>query len=304
MNREWYDMCFNSKLTELDGTSFESFFQKVMVQIHKEDFTNAMPWGRLGDRGNDGYLITEKTLFQCYSPYEIKATETIRKVTSDFEKSKEYWAGHIKKWVLMLGGPRVVNDVPTSVLKHLLALKEQYKKEIVIEWWSTELLKTKVLSLPEEKLELLFKRPPSIEKISSIRVEDIEPVLNQLKGISLMMPYTVEEDLSPVPINKIQINKLNESAEALINSGSKRAALIDRYIELSGEENEFTDLAAKINAEYKNLKREYPNDPNVIFIRLLTYTRYDQATTDKDQAVYLTILAYLFNSCSIFEREL
>lgn len=304
MNIEWYEMCYNSKLTELNGTSFESFFQKVMVQIHKEDFTNAMPWGRLGDRGNDGYLITEKTLFQCYSPYEIKATETIRKVTTDFEKSKEYWEGHIIKWVLMLGGPRVVNDVPTSVLKHLLTLKEQYKDQIIIEWWSTELLRTKVLSLPEEKLNLLFKRPPSIEKISSIRVEDIEPVLNHLKGISLMMPYTVEEDLSPIPINKVQINKLNESAEALINSGSKRAALIDKYIELSGEENEFTELAAKINAEYNKLRRAYPNDPNVIFIRLLTYTRYDQATTDKDQAVYLTILAYLFNSCSIFEREL
>ena len=304
MSLEWYDMCYKSKLTELNGTSFEVFFQEVMVQIHKENFTNAMPWGRLGDRGNDGYLIAEKALFQCYSPYETKAAETIKKITADFEKSKQYWGNHINKWVLMLGGPRVVNDVPTSVLKHLLDLKEQYKDRIVIEWWSTELLKTKVLGLTEEKLSLLFKRPPSTEKISSIRVEDIEPVLNQLKGISLMMPPILEEDLTPVPINKIQINKLNDAAEGLIKSGSKQAALIDKYIELSGDDNEFIELATKVNAEYRNLKSEYPHDPNVIFMKLLTYTRYDQATSDKDQAVYLTILAYLFTSCSIFEREL
>lgn len=304
MSIEWYDMCYNSKLTELDGTSFEAFFQKVMVQIYKEDFTNAMPWGRIGDRGNDGYLITGKTLFQCYSPYEIKAADTIRKITTDFEKSKLYWGEHIEKWVLMLGGPRVINDVPTPVLNHLLTLKEEHRDQVVVEWWSTELLKTKVLELPEEKLILLFKRPPSTEMISTIRVEDIEPVLHQLKGISLMMPPTAEEDLTPVPMNKIQLNKLNEFAETLIKVGSKQAALIDKYIELSGDENEFTELALKVNAEYQNLKKEFPNDPNVIFMKLLTYTRYDKATTDKDQAVYLTIIAYLFNSCSIFEREL
>lgn len=304
MSLEWYDMCYKSKLTELNGTSFETFFQEVMVHIHKENFTNAMPWGSIGDRGNDGYLITEKTLFQCYSPNEVKAAATIKKITTDFEKSKEYWGKHINKWVLMLGGRLVVNDVPTPVLKHLLDLKEQYKEKIMIEWWSTELLKEKVLELPEEKLSLLFKRPPSTEKISSIRVEDIEPVLNQLKGISLMMPPTLEEDLTPVPVNKIQINKLNDAAEGLIKSGSKQAALIDKYIELSGDDNEFTELASKVNAEYQKLKSEYPHDPNVIFMKLLTYTRYDKANSDKDQAVYLTILAYLFNSCSIFEREL
>ncbi|WP_338655559.1 ABC-three component system protein [Sporosarcina psychrophila] len=304
MNREWYEMCYRSKLTELDGTSFETFFQEVMVQIHKKDFTNAMPWGSLGDRGNDGYLVTEKTLFQCYSPYNIKAATTIQKITTDFEKSKQYWGDHINKWVLMLGGPRVSNDVPTSVLKHLLDLKEKYKGDIEIEWWSTQLLRNNILSLPEEKLALLFKQPPSTEKIYSIRVEDIEPVLHQLKGISLMMPSSLEEDLTPVPINKIQLNKLNDIAENYIKSGSKRAALIDKYIELSGDDNEFTELASKVNAEYQNLKKKYPQDPNVIFMRLLTYTRYDQANTDKDQAVYLTILAYLFNSCSIFEREL
>ena len=236
--------------------------------------------------------------------YQAKATETIKKITTDLEKSKQYWGEHINKWVLMLGGPLVVNDVPTSVLKHLLDLKEQYKDQIEIEWWSTELLKAKVLELSEEKLNLLFKRPPSTEKIYSIRVEDIEPVLNQLKGISLMMPPILEEDLTPVPTNKIQINKLNDVAEALIKSGSKQAALIDKYIELSGDDNEFTELASKVNAEYKNLKSKFPHDPNVIFMKLLTYTRYDKANSDKDQAVYLTILAYLFSSCSIFEREL
>ncbi|MCG7344362.1 hypothetical protein MHZ92_09465 [Sporosarcina sp. ACRSL] len=304
MNTEWYEMCYKSKLTELNGTSFEAFFQEVMVQLHKENFTNAMPWGTLGDRGNDGYLITEKILFQCYSPYDIKAAETIKKIATDFEKSKQYWEVHIKKWVLMLGGPRVVNDVPTSVLKYLLDLKEQYKGRIEIEWWSTQLLKHKVLSLPEESLRILFKKPPSTEEIYSIRVSDIEPVLNQLKGIALTMPSVPEEDLTPVPINKIQINKLNDVAETLIKSGSKQAALIDKYIELSGDENAFMELALKVNAEYHRLKSEYPNDPNVIFMKLLTYTRYDKATNDKDQAVYLTILAYLFNSCSIFEREL
>ncbi|WOV85019.1 hypothetical protein PGH26_03565 [Sporosarcina jeotgali] len=304
MNLEWYEMCYNSKLTELDGTSFEAFFQKVMVQIHSEDFTNAMPWGRLGDRGNDGYLIPEKVLFQCYSPHNINAAKTIQKIDTDFEKARNYWGDHIKKWILVIGGPYVKNDIPTPILNHLLTLKEEHKDQVEIEWWSTELLKTKVLDLPEEKLILLFKRPPSTQEIYAIRVEDVDPVLNQLKGLSMMMPSSIDEDLTPVPVNKVQINKLNDAAEGLIKSGSKQAALIDKYIELSGEEDIFTELASKVNAEYRRLKKKYPNDPNVIFMNLLTYTRYDKATTDKDQAVYLTILAYLFNSCSIFEREL
>lgn len=57
-------------------------------------------------------------------------------------------------------------------------------------------------------------------------------------------------------MNKIRLNKLNEGVESLIKFESKQAALIEKYIELSGEENEFTERASKVNTEYQKLKRK------------------------------------------------
>ena len=49
-------------------------FQDLFADIHgshDEDFIRTRPWGNRGDRKNDGYLRSERTLFQVYGPNEM-----------------------------------------------------------------------------------------------------------------------------------------------------------------------------------------------------------------------------------------
>ena len=48
------------------------------------DFQRVRPWGRAGDRKNDGWLPSKRILFQVYAPNEMAASEAINKIEEDF----------------------------------------------------------------------------------------------------------------------------------------------------------------------------------------------------------------------------
>jgi hypothetical protein len=59
------------------------------------------PWGNQGDRKNDGFLKSERRLFQVYAPNEMEAAKAKTKITADFEGAKEHWGKHFDKWTFV-----------------------------------------------------------------------------------------------------------------------------------------------------------------------------------------------------------
>jgi hypothetical protein len=45
-------------MRKLNGDAFQDFFCTVMQEVHPGDFVRIRPFGKLGDKGCDGYLPT------------------------------------------------------------------------------------------------------------------------------------------------------------------------------------------------------------------------------------------------------
>jgi len=62
-----HNVIFRNKLHESTGQAFQDVFNQLMSFVH-ESYVAVAPWGALGDRGNDGYVSTERRYFQLYAP--------------------------------------------------------------------------------------------------------------------------------------------------------------------------------------------------------------------------------------------
>ncbi|MGO9985963.1 MAG: hypothetical protein ACLPIX_17350, partial [Rhodomicrobium sp.] len=54
------------KLRRLHGDSLQDFFSTVMERVHGSDFIRVRPFGKLGDKGCDGYVSSSGRMYQCY----------------------------------------------------------------------------------------------------------------------------------------------------------------------------------------------------------------------------------------------
>ena len=73
LTREIYEMRLKAAFRERGEGEFEDLFASIMERCHPGDFQRSTPWGRSGDRKNDGYLRSERRLFQCRPAFENRA---------------------------------------------------------------------------------------------------------------------------------------------------------------------------------------------------------------------------------------
>lgn len=87
--RFWYQTLFRLKLLEATGESFQRLVVDVL-EAENPRFRSVSPWGRDGDRGNDGFIDEERHYFQIYGPErpEYNPVDAVRKAERDFAKLK------------------------------------------------------------------------------------------------------------------------------------------------------------------------------------------------------------------------
>src|SRR5439155_23052641 len=84
ITRSHYEHKFEIAFLKAKGDAFQTLFENLMGKAHPADFIPCRPWGNVGDRKNDGYLKSERTLFQVYAPNEMNAAESTAKIDEDF----------------------------------------------------------------------------------------------------------------------------------------------------------------------------------------------------------------------------
>jgi hypothetical protein len=91
--RFWYQALFRLKLLEATGESFQKLVMEVLGAENPR-FQPVSPWGRDGDRGNDGFIDGESHYFQIYGPerLEYNPVAAARKAEQDFEKLNRSYA--------------------------------------------------------------------------------------------------------------------------------------------------------------------------------------------------------------------
>ncbi len=113
----YYEQKFEIEFLRAKGDAFQTFFERVMGLAYKADFMPCRPWGREGDRKNDGYLKSERRLFQVYAPNEMDGARAKAKITEDFEGAKEHWRRHFDSWVF---AHNATDGLPPHVQRLLL----------------------------------------------------------------------------------------------------------------------------------------------------------------------------------------
>jgi hypothetical protein len=112
-----YEQKFENAFPRAKGDEFQTFFERLMGLAYKADFMTCRPYGRIGDRKNDGFLKSERRLLQVYAPNEMEAKKAIDKITEDFNGAKVHWREHFDKWVFV---HNAYDGLPPQVIKLLL----------------------------------------------------------------------------------------------------------------------------------------------------------------------------------------
>jgi len=133
----FYELRFRTTFLETKGAAFQDLFVAVMAKAHPGDFIACRPWGRMGDHKNDGYLKSERTLFQVYAPNEMRVVEAVRKITEDFTGARPYWQEYFDRWVFVHNASA---GLAPDIIATLLELERQHAPITVTSWGYEELL--------------------------------------------------------------------------------------------------------------------------------------------------------------------
>lgn len=288
-----YELRFRVEFMQKRGAAFQDLFSDVMEKRYPADFARVQPWGQAGDWKCDGYLRSQRTLFQCYAPKSLNARTCETKIDADFTKALPYWKQHFDVWAFVHGER---DGLPPSVLAKLLSLGTAHAPLGVV-WWGFQELLNEVLALSARDLLSLFGPAPSREAMVRLGLEDLQPVLDHIGRLEPQQ----DPDLRPVPADKLTRNMLSPAAAEVLTLGMSRSDLVRRYFTLKPRLHD--QIAEAFRQEYQSL-RVGPLAPDEIFTALQTFAGgADRGGPDRECAV-LAVMAFFFEECDIFERAL
>lgn len=286
-----FKICFYLDNT---GDAFQSFFSDVMEKRYPGDFQRVRPWGNIGDRKNDGYLKSKRTLFQVYAPDDMAASEAIAKINEDFLGALPFWSEHFDVWTFVHNAKRGLGP---TVVETLLVLERDHSYLSVTNWGYEEIRQV-AFQLSEADLASLLGPAPNRRDVADLRISDLEVVI---LGIAAKDP-TTPVDLSPVPPGKIAYNALSDNAKNLLHLGMGKAHLVEEFFHGWTQDPEFGDRIAETLTQHYQGCRNAGLDPDMIFGYLHRLVRQSAPATPSNEIAALAVLAYFFERCDIFER--
>lgn len=288
-----YELRFENLFLRSKGNEFQSLFERLMGLAYKGDFMACRPWGNQGDRKNDGFLTSERRLFQVYAPNEMKATNAIAKIMEDFDGAKVHWGQHFDKWVF---AHNAVDGLPPHVQEVILNFGEA-NPDIKIESWGLEEFRVIFRRLSADDLASWFGSVPDEETKARLGFDDLRPVLESISRRAAPAVTTVKA----VPMGKIEANALSESVATLIKNGMSKAPLVERFFAQWHDEYLGETVAEAFREEYQRL-RDLPLTPNEIFSELQSWAGGSRRGSPEHEMAVFTVLAYYFERCDIFEE--
>lgn len=293
LTRYVYEIQYELKFRSITGEAFQDFFADVMELRYPGDFQRTRPWGNTGDRKNDGYLKSKRQLFQVYGSKALELQKTLKKINTDFLEAKPYWKLHFDMWIFV--HKDVESAIASDVLKLLLELER--KHSIKMSQWDKAELRRIVFALSDTDIAKLLGPPVSAQNIQNVGVKDLQPVLARIAKQNML----AEKEIKPVPAGKLAANLLSDNVAMLLRAGMGKSDLVKRCFEQHSDPTIGDRIAASFRTKYDELKAE-GLAPDNIFQELTVFTTGSPfGGTPDHQAAALSVLAYLFESCDIFE---
>ena len=291
LTQAYYESRFENLFRAAKGNEFQTLFERLMGLAYKADFLACRPWGNQGDRKNDGFLRSERRLFQVYAPNEMSAAEAIAKITEDFGGALGHWQAYFDKWVF---AHNATDGLPPHIHELLLEFGKA-NPGITLEAWGLEEFRLIFRKLSSTDLVPWLGAAPSDETKASLGFGDLRPVLETLGG----RPAPPDSPVRDVPMGKIEANALSESVATLIKSGMAKAPLVKTFFLQWHDEDLGETIAQAFRSEYQRLREVHT--PNEIFTKLQVWAGGCNLGTPEHQMAVLTVIAYFFERCDIYE---
>lgn len=292
LQQAYYEQRFENQFLRCKGDEFQTFVERLMGLAYKGDFLACRPWGNIGDKKNDGFLRSDKRLYQVYAPNEMEAAKAIAKITEDFVGAIEHWGTHFENWSFV---HNAIGGLPPHVHELLLRFEEE-NPGISLDSWGLEELRGIFRTLSPDDLASWLGLAPTDEAKARVGFSDIKLVLESLAGRTTSEPAVVKK----VPPGKIEANALSESVGILIKNGLSKSHLISSFLDGWHDETLGERLADAFRRKYLELKGT--EHPNQIFAELQTWVGGSELGTPEHQVAVLAALAYYFERCDIFEE--
>ena len=288
----YYEQRFENEFLCAKGDAFQTFFERLMGLAYKADFMACRPWGNQGDRKNDGFLKSERRLFQVYAPNEMEATKAKTKIAEDFNGAMDHWSKHFDKWTFVHNADRLPSHVQALLLEF-----ESKHPGVKLEPWSRVELRAIFRKLSNDDKASWLGLAPTEETGIRLGFADLKVVL---EGIAARAA-TAMPPVKDVPFGKIEANALSEATGMLLKQGMIKACMVADFLAQWYDETLGDRLAEAFKAEYRRLRDEHLA-PTQIFAELQSWAGGDQRGTPEHELAVITVMAYYFERCDIFEE--
>jgi hypothetical protein len=223
----------------------------------------------------------------------VTLAKILEKIKEDFAGAMPHWRTHFDQWIFTHNDTQGLSP---DVLTLLLDLSSQNAPLRATHWGRTELLlEFKQLTLSDKGT--LLGPAPGLRNVVDLRLEDIKTLLEHVA----LQPEPRNPDIREVPADKVEHNQLSPAAATLLKTGMTRSQLVGKYLRGLSDQTRYDRLATEFRLRYESLKNG-GLAPDDIFVGLQRFVSGDGVASPTHQAAALTILAFFFEACEIFER--
>jgi len=283
---------FKNKIHEADGQKFEDLFSAIM-NYKEPDFTQIKPWGNIGDRKNDGCVLSKGIYFQVHAPEDVKKSyhEIIKKIQTDFSGLQSHW-GNIQEFYYVL------NDKYKGVNADALQLLETIKQSNSLnecKFIVAKDLENILYSFDDDQIMAIAGHIPDPANLTSLDYDILNEILEHLRGKSLN--NEIEKIVAPDWDEKIKFNNLTINESVRLTNGYFQLGALSEYLK---NNSDFTaqELQNKINAVYIELTKSYSGSG--LFWELVN--KISPRSSADYQASSIVIMSMYFETCDIFEE--
>jgi len=297
--RYWWRIALELRLRQSHGDAFQEFFSVVMGHLYGDDFVRVRAFGKLGDKGCDGYLISAGQLFQCYGALNgetNKVATLTKKMNDDFATAMAKLGGIMKEWHMVLN---LIDGLPVEAVEALEALKAANPK-IKFGFVGKEGLEERVFKLSVDRIASLLGPAATPTDVKNLDVDALRKLVNDL-ALSAAPPLD-GIDLKLVPVGKLSHNALPQHWQMFVRSGWANAPIVASYFARHPDPLKGDKVGALLKGKYESLKAQNLK-PSDIMVALLEMVTGIGNVLPQNLVAAQALLTHFFESCDIFERE-
>jgi hypothetical protein len=297
----YWRIALELKLRRNSGDAFQDFFCTMMSKVHGDDFVRVRPFGMLGDKGCDGYLQSIGQVFQCYGALDGgrdgRVAYLIDKMWEDYAKALKNIADIMKEWHM---AHNFVDGLPIKAVEELEKLKTAHKTRR-FGFISIEGFAERIFGLDVPTIEELLGPAATAQDEQNLQPVELRELIAGVVAATDEVQSNLDP-IKPVPLEKLVFNKLPGHWHALISGGWQNAHQVSKYLGRHRDTLIGEKIAKIFRNRYQYLKAQNLQ-PGAIMSGFYEMVAGIGNVTASRQVAAQAVLAFLFESCDIFEDQ-